>query len=69
MWIVTNREGQITEYAQCQLAVMMDIRDELKKLNAVFSCHNCQNIPYTLKSILRKLPTPKPRRKRVKKQK
>lgn len=39
--------------------VLMDIRDELKKLNAVFGCQNFQAIPRKLDAIRRQLPTPK----------
>lgn len=36
---------------QAQLAVLMDIRDELQTLNRVFSCHNFQTIPRKLDRI------------------
>lgn len=46
------------------LVVLMDVRDELKKLNGVFGCYNFQSIPHTLKGIRKKLPTPKPRKRK-----
>jgi len=34
-----------------QLAVLMDIRDELKALNKLLGCQNFLAIPHTLRSI------------------
>ncbi len=45
------------------LAVLMDIRDEMKRLNALLSCPNFTGIPQTLKSIHRAMPAKSPRRK------
>lgn len=45
------------------LAVLMDIRDELKDLNRILHCQNFLEIPHTLRGIRKKLPAPKPRRK------
>lgn len=36
-----------------KMAVLMDIRDELQKLNAVFACHNARAIPGLLRRIAR----------------
>lgn len=36
---------------QAQLAVLMDIRDELKQLNRTMSCSNLTGIPHTLNRI------------------
>lgn len=44
-----------------QLEVLMDIRDELQKLNRVFACGNFQRIPLVLDEIKRN--TKKPRKK------
>jgi len=44
-----------------KLAVLMDIRDELKALNAILSCPNFLGIPFTLRDISRN--TRKPKRK------
>jgi hypothetical protein len=38
-------------YDRAKLAVLMDIRDELRQLNAVFKCHNCLAIPNILRQI------------------
>ena len=45
------------------VALLMDIRDELKALNAHLRCHNFVQIPTILRGIRRKLPTRRPRRK------
>ena len=51
-------------YTTAQLAVLMDLRDELKKLNRLLDCPNFRAIPHTLTGIRRKLPTITPTRKR-----
>lgn len=48
-------------YYAMQLAVLMDIRDELKRLNSIICCPNFIGIPSTLNSI--RTNTAKPRRK------
>lgn len=50
---------------QATLAVLMDIRRELKKLNAVFACPNAQRIPFVLDQIQKN--TRKPAKKKRKK--
>lgn len=47
-----------------QIALLMDLRDELKQLNRVFACHNAQDIPRILRGIRAKLPTRKRKRKK-----
>jgi hypothetical protein len=42
-----------------KLAVLMDIRDELKRLNQLLHCHNFTGIPMTLRSIRRAMPARK----------
>jgi hypothetical protein len=51
-------------YENADLRVLMDIRDELKQLNAVFACRNAQMIPSYLRRILAN--TPKRRKGRTK---
>lgn len=56
-------EGTAT-WDQVKVAVMMDIRDELKRLNTLLHCSNFQQIPRVLRSIRRntykrRKPTPK----------
>jgi hypothetical protein len=38
---------------QAALAVLMDLRDELKKLNSVFACPNFRRIPWVLDEVSR----------------
>jgi len=56
--------GAIATWDAVKLAVLMDIRDELQKLNRVFNCGNFLNVPNVLREISRN--TAKPRRKRRK---
>ena len=41
------------------VAVLMDIRDELKRLNATLDCRNFQQIPATLRKVARNTEKPK----------
>lgn len=41
------------------LAVLMDIRQELRSIGEILGCPNFREIPQTLKGIRRKLPNPK----------
>lgn len=43
--------------------LLQEIRDELKKLNALLTCPNFTGIPRTLKTISRKIPDRSRRRK------
>jgi len=54
----TARDGKIYDvtFAGKQLAVLMDIRDELQKLNTLLGCPNFVGIPRTLRTISRKIP-------------
>lgn len=51
----------IQSWEGVQIAVLMDIRDELKQLNGVFACF--QNIPHLLKHISAN--TARPKRKKA----
>jgi hypothetical protein len=44
-------EGESVTCESAQLAVLMDIRDELKALRAIFQCPNFLQVPWTLKNI------------------
>lgn len=39
-WTLTKNDNGNYSYAAAQLAVLMDLRDELKKLNTVMQCPN-----------------------------
>lgn len=61
-WRVLATNGEWgTETAQ--LAVLMDIRDELQRLNDVLHCHNFLSIPFKLDAIKRNTAKPKGKRR------
>jgi hypothetical protein len=60
-WSIKPDASGSYSYDQAQLAVLMDIRDELHRLNALLHCHSFVGIPNTLKRISRN--TAKPRKK------
>jgi hypothetical protein len=55
--------GNTLPPAEIELALLMDIRDELQKLNALLHCGNFLSIPHKLERIARN--TAKPRTKKV----
>lgn len=63
-WIVTDDDGRVTEWDQVIVAILMDLRDELQKLNNLLGCSNFIQIPHTLAAIKRN--TTKKRKKRAK---
>lgn len=62
-WKVSHEDGTITAWDQIQVAVLMDIRDELKRLNNLLHCRNFITMPNTLTDILHKLPTRRRKKK------
>lgn len=58
----TNDAPNFT-WEQVQIEVLMDIRDELQRLNSLLHCPNFMAIPSKLDAIRRKIPA----RKRAKK--
>jgi len=50
-------------WPQIHTALLMDIRDELKRLNSLLYCHNFTDIPNQLRLI--RLNTKKPKRKKA----
>ena len=59
--IVPNESGGVS-WDGVQTAVLMDIRDELKKLNQLLGCENFIAIPSILRAV--RANTAKPRKKR-----
>jgi hypothetical protein len=60
-WNVVDESGRLYQrYDSAQLAVLMDLRDELKQLNALLNCHNFLVIP-TILRMIRDNTQPKPR--------
>jgi hypothetical protein len=60
-WQVRDSDGSIT-WEKVSIAVLMDIRRELKTLNRLLACPNFQAIPRRLLAI--EANTRKPRRKK-----
>jgi hypothetical protein len=54
-WNLENEKGAIESWERVQIAVLMDLRDELKALNALLSCYHFMQIPHTLKRIDKRL--------------
>lgn len=54
--------GQNLTWEMAQIAVLMDIRAELRRLNAIFHCQNFLEVPTILRDIRKQ--TKKPRRPR-----
>lgn len=46
---------QVDSWQQVEVAVLMDIRDELQKLNRLLGCSNFINMPRTLSRIDKRL--------------
>lgn len=62
-WKIRNNEGSDScsvEFAQ--LAVLMDLRDELKRLNTLLHCSNFVGIPGVLRRISKNTAKPRPKR-------
>lgn len=59
-WILPEK---VFTTATCQLAVLMDLRDELKRLNNLLHCNNFIQIPQYLRGIRRN--TTKKRRTKI----
>lgn len=65
-WTVSSDESPSVTFAGAQLAVLMDIRDELQELNlrlrATLGCSNFLRIPRDVRQI--RLNTNKPKRRK-----
>lgn len=52
--LITTADGRsAASWDQAQLAILMDIRDQLRTLNALLRCPNFLNIPTSLRQIER----------------
>jgi hypothetical protein len=47
----TRGDGGIETWEQVQVAVLMDIRDEIKALNRILGCRNFLDVPTILRGI------------------
>jgi hypothetical protein len=63
IWYVADENGQTPSVEHAQLAVLMDLRDELQKLNRLLHCQNFTNVPRYLREIRRNT-TKRKRKKR-----
>ncbi len=61
-WTVAPDATGVHSHSAASLTVLMDIRDELKELNAILRCPNSAGIPETPRRISAN--TAKPRKKR-----
>lgn len=61
-WKPGTNNGTATTWENVQVAVLLDIRDELKRLNSLLYCHNTTAIPQILRRIQKN--TTKPKKKR-----
>lgn len=50
-WQLGDENGDNLTWTHVQVAVLMDIRRELQRLNALLHCHNATSIPVTLREI------------------
>ena len=61
-WWPLDEKGEAPTWERVNTAILMDIRDELKRLNAAIYCQNFIQIPRVLRDIRRNTT----RKKRVK---
>ena len=50
-WQPGDANGNVTTWERVQVAVLLDLRDELQKLNRLLHCHNFTTIPSVLREI------------------
>lgn len=62
-WTPGAEDGSMPTWERVQVALLMDIRDELQRLNNILECPNFQRIPAKLDRIGRN--TAKPRKRRA----
>lgn len=61
----TAQGGREHQWESIKVALLMDIRDELKSMNAILHCSNFIRIPQKLDEIRRNMEKKKPRVARV----
>ena len=64
-WQVADKRGNVYSWENASVAVLMDIRDELQRLNNLLNCYNFMQIPAHLKQLVKN--TRKRNKKRVRK--
>ena len=65
-WTVCDPDATSASWDGAQLAVLMDIRDELKRLNALLHCSNFIAIPNILRDVKRNTARKRKRKPRLK---
>ena len=61
-WYVADESGVTDTWEQVHAAILMDIRDELQKLNRLLGCENFLDIPSLLRMIRANTAKPKKRK-------
>lgn len=61
-WRIPNNSDGTVAHRDAELAVLMDIRDELQTLNGTLRCPNFLAIPAKLDAIRRNTAKPRPRK-------
>lgn len=63
-WIVSDNNGETSRSVHhSQLAVLMDIRDELQAIRARLDCHEALAIPRYLRRISANTAKPRPKKR------
>ena len=62
-WSVAEADGKVPTWERAGIAVLMDIRQELRRLNSAIYCVDFQAIPHRLQMIAKNT-TRKSRKKR-----
>ena len=52
-WTIAEADGTVPSWERAGIAVLMDIRRELRRLNRLLACPNFTSIPNTLRQIRR----------------
>lgn len=50
-WDLAGADGKVPSWQHVEIAVLMDIRDELRSLNALLHCHNFVDVPRKLDAV------------------
>lgn len=65
-WNVADEDGRVRSWDRVAVAVLMDIRDELQRLNQLLHCSNFIDIPRRLSKIAANTTRPKRKPRMVK---
>lgn len=66
-WMISPGTSGTVSWEAVHAAILMDLRDELKKLNALLHCYNFTAIPGILRDVARNTTPKKRRRKKARK--